>query len=120
MKKIVALTLAVTSISLAFVSAGYAEQAEYHKEEIKISNPDAHNATLQACMKTTLNRHPGAITEVEVESEDGKMIIDVDVQGKDGKSWEVECDAATGAVIEDKEESDDKEEADDKEETEKK
>lgn len=99
------------SIGVVFVSLAHAEHNDYHKEELKISNPDAHNNKLHACMKSALERHPGAITEVEVEVEDGKTIIDVDVQGKDGKSWEVECDAATGAVIEDKEESDDQEEA---------
>lgn len=108
MTKIMAVFLA--SIGLTFVSASYAEHNDYHKQELKITNPDAHNATLQACMKTALERHPGAITEVEVESEDGKVIIDVDIQGRDGKTWEVECDANTGAVLEDKEESDDKEE----------
>lgn len=109
MIKIVAVILA--SVGLSFVSVSHAEHSEYHKEDVKISNPDVHNATLHACIKTAIERHPGAITEVEVESEDGKIIIDVDVQGIDGKSWEVECDAATGTVLEDKEESDDKEEA---------
>lgn len=110
MKKI-ALMIAIMGTAMMFISPAYSNHGEYHKEEIKIGNPDAHNAKLQACMKTALDRHPGAITEVEVESEDGKTIIDVDVQGKDGKSWEVECDAATGEVLEDKEESDDKEES---------
>jgi uncharacterized membrane protein YkoI len=112
MKKIAAIIL--SSISLTFVSVSYAEHYEYHKDEIKISNPDAHNATLNACIKTALERHPGAVTEVEVETEDGKTIIDVDVQGKDGKTWEVECDATTGTVIEDTEDSDDKDEAEKK------
>lgn len=109
MTKIVAIILA--SIGLTFVSVSNAEHVDYHKDGIKIGNPDAHNVTLQACIKTALERHPGAITEVEVETEDGKTIIDVDVQGKDGKSWEVECDATTGAVLEDKEDSDDDEES---------
>lgn len=109
MTKIAATILA--SIGLIFVSVSYAEHGQYHKDGIKISNPDTHNATLQACIKTALEKHPGAVTEVEVESEDGKTIIDVDIQGKDGKSWEIECDATTGAVLEDKEESDDEDEA---------
>ncbi len=109
MTKIAAIILA--TIGLTFVSISNAGDGNYHKGSIKISNPDAHNATLEACIKTALERHPGAVTEVEVETEDGKNIIDVDVQGNDGKYWEVECDALTGAVIEDKEESDDKEEA---------
>lgn len=101
-----------TAAVIAFIGAGvvaispaYSGQSEYHKEKVKISNPDEHNAKLNQCIQTALERHPGAITEVEVEIEDGKTIIDVDIQGKDGKSWEIECDALTGEVLEDKEES---------------
>jgi len=108
MTKIVSVILA--SIGLTFVSVSHAEHNEAHKDEIKITNPDTHNSTLQTCIKTALQKHPGAIMEVEVESEEGKTIIDVDIQGNDGKSWEIECDALTGEVLEDKEETDDKEE----------
>lgn len=110
MKKIAAL-IAIIGIGALAALPAYSEHGEYHKKEIKISNPDAHNAKVNQCIKTALERHPGAVTEVEVEDEDGKTIIDVDIQGKDGKTWEVECDAASGDVLEDKEESDDKEEA---------
>ncbi len=113
MKKIAAL-IAIISTGILASSPAYSEHVDYHKEELKIINHDGHNATLNQCIKVALERHPGAITEVEVELEDGKTIIDVDVQGKDGKNWEVECDAATGEVLEDTEESDDKEESDKK------
>ncbi|MDG1453646.1 MAG: PepSY domain-containing protein [Methylophilaceae bacterium] len=109
MKKIAAIILATMGLTFALVIN--AQDVDYHKDSIEISNPDAHNAALQACIKAALERHPGAITEVEVETEDGQKIIDVDVQVTHGKSWEVECDALTGNVIEDKEGSDDKEEA---------
>lgn len=113
MKKIFAL-IAIIGAGILAASPAYSEHSDYHKKETKISNPDEHNAKLNQCIKTALERHPGAVTEVEVENEDGKTIIDVDIQGKDGKTWEVECDVATGSVLEDKEESDDKEETDGK------
>lgn len=108
MKKFV-LSIAILSASI-FVLPAFAEHGEAHKEELKIANPEQHNAKLLECMRTALDRHPGAVLEIEAEVEDGKTIIDVDIQGKDGKTWEVECDAATGDVLEDKEESDDNEE----------
>jgi uncharacterized membrane protein YkoI len=40
--------------------------------------------------------------ETEVEMEDGQLITDVDIQGDDGKKWEVECILATKELIEDK------------------
>jgi uncharacterized membrane protein YkoI len=110
MKKIAALIAIISTGILASLPA-YSEHVDYHKEELKIINHDGHNASLNQCIKVALKRHPGAITEVEVELEDGKTIIDVDVQGKDGKNWEVECDVATGEVIEDSEKSDDKQES---------
>ncbi len=88
------------------MSPAYSEHSEYHKAKVNIADPDEHNAKLNECVKTALERHPGAITEVEVEVEDGKTIIDVNVQGKDGKNWEIECDATTGEVLEDKEDAD--------------
>ncbi|HQS38142.1 MAG: hypothetical protein B7Y16_00735 [Methylotenera sp. 24-45-7] len=81
------------------------------KAALNISNHDQHNTMMQQCIATALQRHPGAVIEVELENEDGKSIFDVDVLGKDGKVWEVECDAASGEVLEDKEE---KEDVDDK------
>jgi uncharacterized membrane protein YkoI len=36
-----------------------------------------------------------------MEKEDGRPIFDIDIQGSDGKHWEIECDAETGQVEED-------------------
>lgn len=106
--KILATFLAIVAAGIVAVSPAYSGNSEYHKdkEKVKISDPDEHNQRLNQCIKAALERHPGAVTEVEVEIEDGKTIIDVDIQGKDGKNWEIECDATTGEVLEDKEDSD--------------
>ena len=60
-----------------------------------------HNEVMAVCMKTALAKHPGAIVEIEMETEDGRPIFDIDIQGADGKHWEIECDAELATVIED-------------------
>lgn len=107
-KLVLALTLSVAT--------GYSVAAhnDNEKANLPITNHEEHNQKMNACIKTALERHPGAVVEVEFEQEDGKLIYDVDVQGKDGKVWEVECDAASGQVLEDKEEVEDKDEAEGK------
>ena len=40
------------------------------------------------------------------EIEDGKPTYEFDIKGKDGKEWEVECDAKTAKLIEEEEEVD--------------
>lgn len=91
---------------LALVSLSSFSQAK-EKAALNISDHDQHNAMMQQCINTALQRHPGAVIEVELENEDGKSIFDIDVLGKDGKVWEVECNAASGEVLEDKEEKED-------------
>ena len=61
-----------------------------------------HNAQMNECVRVALEKHPGAVVETEVETEDGKLITDVDIQGADGKSWEIECELATAQIVEDK------------------
>ncbi len=105
MKKFAAFMATVVA-GIVATSPVHSEHKEYHQDKVKIIDSDEHNAKLNQCVKTALERHPGAITEVEVETENGKTIVDVDVQGKDGKNWEIECDSVTGDVLEDKEDSD--------------
>lgn len=101
MNKLALLVLIVVVLGLGY--AAYHEDSDYGMRP-KISDIDNHNAQMSACVKTALDLHPGAILETEVEMEDGKLITDVDIQGSDGKSWEVECELATGKIVEDKEE----------------
>lgn len=107
----IAAVIAVFAAGIMTATPAHSENIEAHKEEaIKIANPDVHNAKLHECIKTAFERHAGAVIEVEAENEEDKTIIEVDIQGKDGKNWEVKCDAVTGEVLGDKEESDEKEE----------
>jgi uncharacterized membrane protein YkoI len=72
-----------------------------HDDRPIISDIKKHNEMMAGCMKTALAKHPGAITEVEMETEDGRPIFDIDIQGVDGKRWEIECDVESGSVVED-------------------
>ncbi len=67
---------------------------------------DLHQGKMESCMKAALAKHPGEIISLEAEVEDGKATYEFDIKGKDGKEWEVECDAKTAKLIEEEEEVD--------------
>jgi uncharacterized membrane protein YkoI len=49
--------------------------------------------------KIALEAHPGSITEVEYEIENGTAIYEFDLKTADGREMEVEVDAASGRII---------------------
>ncbi|WP_341326918.1 PepSY domain-containing protein [Methylotuvimicrobium sp. KM2] len=59
-----------------------------------------HKGPIDSCVKSALDAHPGDIVTMRAEIEDGKPQYELDIHGKDGKHWEVECDAASGKIIE--------------------
>jgi uncharacterized membrane protein YkoI len=61
---------------------------------------------LESCLNAALAKHPGDVVSLEAEIEDGKPTYEFDIKGKDGKEWEVECDAKTAKLIEEEEEVD--------------
>lgn len=65
---------------------------------------DAHVGRMETCMNAALARHPGRVISLEAEIEKGKPIYEFDIQGEDGKEWEVECDARSGKVLEEEHE----------------
>ena len=65
-----------------------------------------HKGALETCMKAALAKHAGDVVSLEAEIEKGKPIYEFDIKGKDGKEWEVECDAKSGKVTEEEEEVD--------------
>ena len=44
---------------------------------------------MNECVRVALEKHPGAVVETEVETEDGKLITDVDIQGADGNNCDI-------------------------------
>jgi uncharacterized membrane protein YkoI len=65
---------------------------------------DSHTGAVESCLAAVLAKRPGNVISLEAELENGKPIYEFDIIGKDGKEWEVECDAKTAAVTEVEEE----------------
>ncbi|UCD67331.1 MAG: PepSY domain-containing protein [Betaproteobacteria bacterium] len=63
--------------------------------------------SMEDCMFAALEKQSGEIKEVELELEDGVPRYDFEIEGVDGRTAEVECDAMTGAIVEVEWENDD-------------
>lgn len=101
MKKIVLALVAVALVGAGAAGAILLQKENRHYVRPAIADAEQHNAKMNDCIKATLERHPGAVLEVEMEHDDGRLLFDIDIQGKDGKTWEIECDAASGQIVED-------------------
>ena len=62
--------------------------------------------TADQAMAIALTEVPGKVTETEIEKEDGKLIWEVSVLDSQNRTFELEIDANSGAVL-DKELDDD-------------
>jgi uncharacterized membrane protein YkoI len=56
--------------------------------------------SLEACMKAALARQPGDVVKVELKVEKGTPMYEFDIVGKDGRAWDIECDATSGKIVE--------------------
>ena len=65
--------------------------------------PKAYDS-LGKCVKAALAKKEGVIVKTEFKSENKAGVYEFDIQGADGKSWEVECDAKTSKILEIEEE----------------
>ena len=109
MKKSVVLFIAIIAFILGGLSKHYLGDLvrhyvggyEGHKHNLQVSDVEMHNQHLNQCIAKALEKHPGAILEVEIEKEDGQWVFDTDVQGKDGKTWDIECDINKAEIVED-------------------
>lgn len=105
MKKTIGVIVIASAFGFGMISA-YADGVSKGKSDMKICNYDEHNQRMHQCIQSALNKHPGGIVEVEFDKEDGKSKFEVEIEGADGKKWEVECNLTTGEVIEDEEKKD--------------
>ncbi len=101
MKKIVVALIAVALVCAGAAGAVLLKKENRHYVRPTIADAEQHNAKMNDCVRASLERHPGAVLEVEMEHDDGRLLFDIDVQGKYGKTWEIECDATSGEIIED-------------------
>ncbi len=65
---------------------------------------DKFTGKFETALKAAQAKHPGEVNSVEAELDKGKAIYEFDIQGKDGKEWEVEVNANTGKVTEENQE----------------
>ncbi|MDP2403045.1 MAG: PepSY domain-containing protein [Methylotenera sp.] len=101
MRKIVLALVAVALVGVGAAGAILLKKENRHYVRPAITDAEQHNAKMNDCIKASLERHPGAVIEVEMEQDDGRMLFDIDIQGKDGNTWEIECDAVSGEIVED-------------------
>lgn len=63
------------------------------------AHADKHSG-LDVCVASAMEMHPGEIVSLRAEMEDKNHQFELDINGDDGKMWEVECDSKTGKVLE--------------------
>ncbi len=61
-------------------------------------------ASMETCMKAALAKHDGELTKLELKIERGTPTYEFEILSKDGKSWELECDANKGKITEEEQE----------------
>ncbi len=65
--------------------------------------------SIEQARSTALGRVSGKITEEELEMENGKLVYSIEIRDKNQKTFDVEVDAKTGAIVNVEEENDDDE-----------
>ncbi len=74
------------------LGASIASAADFKMPKTKVS--------LETCMKAALAKQQGTVVKVEFKIERGTPIYEFDIESKDGKAWDIECDANTGKITE--------------------
>lgn len=59
---------------------------------------------VEACRTAVLRQHPGTIVKLEFKTERRIPIYEFEIVGKDAKTWEIECDAFEGRIVEQEQE----------------
>ncbi len=101
MKKSIVLLIAVLSFGLGALVLHYMSGYEGREQRLQVLDAEAHNKNMNVCVAKALEKHPGALMEVELEKEDGHWVFDIDIQAKDGKTWDIECDVNSAEIVED-------------------
>ncbi len=82
--------LLLTSVGLAMSHDG--------KDKAAVANL-ATSVTMEEAIKTATTQFPGKVLEAELESEDGKVIYEVEIVNATGEIREVEIDAQSGKIL---------------------
>jgi uncharacterized membrane protein YkoI len=62
--------------------------------------------SMESCLEAALAKKDGTVVKLEFKNERGTPVYEFEIAGKDGKSWEYECDANTGKITEEEQEVD--------------
>ncbi|MGD9851217.1 MAG: PepSY domain-containing protein [Nitrospirales bacterium] len=82
--------LLLTSVGLALSHDG--------KEKADVANLPT-SVTMEEAIKTATTQFPGKVLEAELESEDGKVIYEVEIVNAAGETREFEIDAQSGKIL---------------------
>jgi len=56
--------------------------------------------TMEACMSAVLTKVDGKVSSLKLEIEDGKPLYEFEIKTSNRQTWELECDAMTGEIVE--------------------
>ena len=99
-----ALTVAVLTGGVFASVTAFANEKPV-KQEVQNEQQESANLAKQAKITEAesraiaLQKVPGAVTDVELEDEDGTIVYGVEVQAKDGSKQDVKVDAQTGEIV---------------------
>lgn len=79
-------------------------------EEISPEDRKRVKITVEQARQTALARVAGTIIEEELEKENGRLVYSIEIKDKDGRVFDVEVDAETGAIFKVEREDDDDDE----------
>ncbi|MBG4804531.1 peptidase [Pseudomonas aeruginosa] len=98
MKKLTAL-FAATAIAL---TAGLAQARALGPDEALKLRDAGTIKSFEELNKNAIAKHPGSsVHDTELEEEYGRYIYQVELRDPQGVKWDLELDAATGAVLKD-------------------
>ena len=60
--------------------------------------------SMEKCMEAALAKKEGDVVKLEFKNERGTPTYEFQIAGKDGKTWEYECNANTGKITEEEQE----------------
>lgn len=86
------LEVAMLSAMTLLVAVTTAFAADFRMPKTKVS--------METCLKAALAKQPGTVVKLEFKIERGTPIYEFDIESKDGKAWDIECDANTGKITE--------------------
>ncbi len=100
------------SVALVLAAGGFGIKAG--GQSTKQTKASVSAEQMIESIRTAVAAKPGTVRAVEAEDEGGKTLCEVEIVAEDGKTYEVEVDVATNAVVEVEADDDDDNDDDDR------